>query len=351
VGGDAVDSLGFCDQVAGLPEQLAAAHETAGSHLGPGPLPDPGRITAVLVAGLGGSGIAGDVLAAVGQRSMRVPVVVARQLRLPAWVGPSTPVFACSYSGETEETLTLAAAAVEAGAPLVAVSSGGALQALAADAGALHLPCPPGLMPRAALGALVAPLLVVCHRLGLLPDAHALLVSAQEQLARRRDACVPAVAGPVNPARDLAARIGERVPVVHGTGSLGAVAAYRWKCDVNENAKAPAIWAAHPELDHNEVCGFERFPVALRQACVLVELRHGYEDPRLGPRVAATRELAAGAVAEVLTVEAAGEGRLAQLLDLMYLGDWTSCYLALDHGVDPGPIEAIARLKARVGGS
>jgi len=343
-----LDSLGFCEQVAGLPEQLTAAHEAAGSRTRDAPLPGADRITGVLVAGLGGSGIAGDVLAAVGLPSLPVPVVVARHLRLPAWVGPGTLVFACSYSGETEETLAMATAAVEAGAALVTVASGGALARLGTEAGVLHLPCPPGLMPRAALGALVAPLFVVAFRTGLLPEAHALLVAAQEQLARRRDACLPAREGPANPARTLATRIGTRLPIIHGTGALGAVAAYRWKCDLNENAKTPALWAAHPELDHNEVCGFERFPAGLAGACTLVELRHGYEHPRLAARVAATRELAAGAVAEVCTVEAEGEGRLAQLLDLMYLGDWTSCHLALDHGVDPGPIEAIRRLKAHV---
>jgi glucose/mannose-6-phosphate isomerase len=203
-------------------------------------------------------------------------------------------------------------------------------------------------MPRAALGALVVPLFVSLFRIGLLPQAHALLVSAQEQVARRRDQCVPAVEGVANPARELARRIGRTIPLVHGGGALGAVAAYRWKCDVNENAKAPAFWNAHPELDHNEVCGWGQHGDVTRQVVTLVELRHGFEHERLDPRFAFVRDVIAEAVVQVLTVEAEGESRLAQLLDLMYLGDWVSSYLALANDVDPGPIDAIADLKRRL---
>jgi glucose/mannose-6-phosphate isomerase len=204
-------------------------------------------------------------------------------------------------------------------------------------------------MPRAALGALVAPLFVTAFRLGVLPQAHALLVKAQEQLDRRRDRCRPEVTGAANPARELARRIGRTIPLVYGGGALGAVAAMRWKCDVNENAKAPAFWAAYPELDHNEICGWGQHGDVTRQLLTLIELRHGFEHERLSPRFAATREIIEECVAQVLAVEAEGEGRLAQVLDLMYTGDWVSCYLALDNDVDPGPIDAIMSLKAVLG--
>ena len=137
-------------------------------------------------------------------------------------------------------------------------------------------------MPRAALGALVAPLFVTLFRAGLLPEAHALLVGAQQQLGRRRDACVPAVEGARNPARELARRIGRTIPLIYGGGALGAVAAMRWKADVNENAKAPAFWNTHPELDHNEICGWGQHGDVTRQVLTLVELRHGFEHERLG---------------------------------------------------------------------
>ena len=243
----------------------------------------------------------------------------------------------------------MARSAVEKGAQLVAVSCGGELETLARDAGGLHVPCPPGYLPRAAVGALVAPLCAVLYRLGLAPGAHALLMRAQQQLARRRDACRPAVEGAANPARELARQIGRTIPLIYGGGALGAVAAYRWKCDVNENAKAPAFWNTYPELDHNEICAWGQHGDVTRQLITLVELRHGFEHPRL--RLALRRDArdhrrvrAPGALGR-----GEGEGRLAQLLDLMYVGDWTSCYLALQNDVDPGPIDAIFDVEGPAG--
>jgi glucose/mannose-6-phosphate isomerase len=207
------------------------------------------------------------------------------------------------------------------------------------------VPCPDGYLPRAAIGALVAPLAVSLFRAGLAPGAHASLVRAQEQLARRRDKCAVSVTGDANPARELARKIGRTIPVIYGGGALGAVAAYRWKCDINENAKAPAYWHTYPELDHNEICGWGQHGDVTRQVMTLVELRHGFEHAQLGRRFDITRGLIEEAVHQVLSVDAEGEGRLAQLLDLMYVGDWVSCYLALDNDVDPGPIDAIFALK------
>jgi glucose/mannose-6-phosphate isomerase len=275
-------------------------------------------------------------------------VTVLKQMRIPRFVGPRSLVFALSYSGGTEETLLMTEACLDAGARVVAVTCGAELAALVADRGGLVVPCPVGFMPRAALGALVAPLFVALYRLRLLPEAHALLVRAQEQLARRRDRCHPAVEGAANPARELARRIGRTVPLVYGGGALGAVAAYRWKCDVNENAKAPAFWNAFPELDHNELAGWGQHGDVTRQVFTLVVLRHAFEHRRLQARITATGELIEEALNQVVEVDAEGEGRLAQLLDLMYLGDWTSCYLALDNDVDPGPIDAISQLKERL---
>jgi glucose/mannose-6-phosphate isomerase len=337
------DSLGFLDAVAGLPEQLAAAHEAAGETLRASDLPDAASVRNIVVLGMGGSGISGDVLSSVASGVLPVPVTVLKQYRTPRFVGPGTLAFALSYSGNTEETLSMARGAAEAGASVVTVSSGGELAELP---GATHISCPPGYMPRAALGALVAPLFVALFRMGLMPQAHALLVKAQEQLAHRRDRCRPEVTGAANPARELARQIDRTIPLIYGGGAIGAVAAMRWKCDVNENAKAPAFWAAHPELDHNEICGFGQHGDVTRQVFTLIELRHGSEHERLEPRFAFTRGLIEECVARVLEVQAEGEGRLAQLLDLMYVGDWTSCYLALDNDVDPGPIDAIAALKA-----
>jgi glucose/mannose-6-phosphate isomerase len=341
------DSLGFLDAVAGLPEQLATAHERA-AEVDLSAMPSADDVRNVVVLGMGGSGIAGDVLASVANGELPVPVTVLKQIRTPAFVGPNTLAFAVSYSGDTEETLSMTEGALDAGAHVVSVGRGGALAELVTGRGGIHFSCPDGSMPRSALGALVAPLFVTLFRMRLLPSAHALLVEAQQQLGQRRDACVPAVEGARNPAREIARRIGRTIPLIHGGGALGAVAAMRWKTDVNENAKAPAFWNTHPELDHNELCGWGQHGDVTRQLFTLVELRHGFEHPRLALRFDETRRQLEECVVQVIEVRAAGDGRLAQLLDLMYFGDWVSCYLALDNDVDPGPIPAIADLKARL---
>jgi glucose/mannose-6-phosphate isomerase len=343
------DSLQFGEALAAMPEQLAAAHEAAGG-VDAALLPDAGDFDHIVTLGMGGSGIAGNMVQAVGTATLPVPLTVLKHYRTPAFVGPRTLAFALSYSGDTEETLEMARGALASGARLITISNGGELARLAEESGSLHIPCPDGVvMPRLALGALLAPLGGVVFRMGMMPEAHAGLLRAQQQLARRRDQCRPTADPARNPARELARRIGRTIPVIYGSGGLGGVAALRWKQSVNENAKAPAYWNEYPELDHNEVCGWGQHGDVTRQIFTLVQLRHGLEHPRLEQRAVATRDLIEEALCQVLTVDAEGEGRLAQLLDLAHLGDWTAYYLALDNDVDPGPIDAIMQLKAAIG--
>jgi glucose/mannose-6-phosphate isomerase len=343
------DSLGFVDAVRGLPEQLADAIQSARVALDGVPLPAAIDIDNIVVLGMGGSGIAGDTLAAVSNATLPVPVVVLKQIRTPRFVGPRTLAFAVSYSGDTDETLEMATGAADAGARVVAVSRGGALAELARARGCVHVDCPDGYLPRAALGALLAPLFVALELIGLLPEAGEWLEQARRQLVARREKCRPEVPAPGNPAREIARRIGTTIPIFYGGGALGAVAALRWKCDVNENAKAPAFWNAYPELDHNEICGWGQHGDVTRQVFTLIELRHGFEHEQLDRRFALTRSIIEETLVQVLEVRAEGEGRLAQLLDLVYVAGWASCYLALDHDVDPGPIEAISQLKQALG--
>jgi glucose/mannose-6-phosphate isomerase len=341
------DTLGFVEQLCTIPDQVGEARAAtaavdlssfAGS-----------SFDHVVVLGVGGSAVAGDVLAAVAGPTLPIPVVVVRDFAAPAFVGPRSLVFAISYSGGSAETLSATRRCLEVGAAVVGVTSGGELahQLSAVSGGRIAVVASrPGRMPRAAVGALVTPLFAVLGRLGLAEDVDAVLDAAVEQLVRRRAACGPEVEGSANPARELARAIDRTVPVIYGSGPMGAVAAMRWKCDVNENAKSPAWWSAHPELDHNEVCAWGQHGDVTRQLITLVELRHDHEHPAIESRVRATHALADEAVHQILTVRAEGDGPLAQLLDLVTLGDWTSTYLALRNDVDPGPIDAISQLKA-----
>ena len=343
----AVDSLGVLEALRGMPEQLAKAHEIAGDALAAGSLPNATDFDNIVVMGMGGSGIVGDVVQAVGTATLPVPLVVLKHYRTPSFVGPRTLAFAVSYSGGTEETLGMAQGALDAGATLVVITCGGALGELAKKAGALHIPCTPNVtMPRLALCAMVAPVFVVLVRMGMLPEAHAGMVKAQQQLARRRDQCKPEVDAPANPARELARKIGGTIPLIHGAGGLGAVAAMRWKQSVNENAKAPAFWNFYPELDHNEICGWGQHGDITRQVMTMVRFRHAFEHPQVARRFDLTFDLIDEVVHAVVDIEAGGDGALAQLLDLVLQGDFVSLHMAAEAQVDPGPIPVLADLKA-----
>ena len=340
---DMIDSTGFVDAVESLPEQVAAAQQTAADL-------DLSAVAnaehrSVLVLGMGGSGIAGDMLRAVAGAVSPLPIAVSKGYSVPRYVDGSTLVIASSYSGDTEETLSAATQAVENGARIVAITTGGALGALAQASGGVVVPCPTGLFPRAAVGALSVPIFSVMEQLGYADDMTPAIDAAQQQLAQRRDALARSADATKNEARRLARRIGRTFPLVYGGDEIGAVAAMRWKADVNENAKAPAFWNTLPELDHNEIMGWGQHGDVTRQVVSLIELRHDFEHLRTSRRIALTTDIIRETVGQVLSVRADGEGPLAQLMDLMYIGDWVSVYMAADAGVDPGPIDAIARLK------
>ena len=336
---DALDSLGMFEAAAGLPEQVG---EAVGAAHGLDGLPDKAYVENVVVLGMGGSGIAGDVMVAVAGPFLPVPVSVVKSYDLPDFVGAGSLVFAISFSGDTEETVEAAGEAADAGASLVAVTNGGELAGLAEEWGAPIVHVPSGIpAPRAALGAMAIPPLVVLEDIGLFPGASQWVALAVDQLRRRRDQ----LTRPGSAAEELAQRIGRTIPLVHGAQALGAAAALRWKAQVNENAKSPAFFAVYPELCHNEIAGWGQNGDVTRQVITLVNLRHDAEHPQVVRRFEFVSEILREVVADVVDVRAQGEGDLAQLLDLVLVGDFVSLHLAAQQGVDPGPVPVLDQLK------
>ena len=334
-----LDSEGMLEAALGLPEQVATALADA---RGLENLPDREEIEQVVVLGMGGSGVAGDVLMAAAGPYLPLPVLVFRSYHVPAFVDEGTLVFAISFSGDTEETVEAVTAAALQGARVVAVTRGGELARLAEAWGVPMVGVPEGIpQPRSALGALAIPPLVVLEDIGLFPGASYWIDAAITQLEVRRDQ----LAGPDNLAQRLARRVGRTIPLVHGGGGLGAVAAQRWKTDVNENAKSPAFWNMQSELCHNEVSGWGQHGDVTRQMFTLVNLRHDFEHPQVMHRFDLTAELLGEVVSSVEEVRAEGEGELAQLLDLILVGNVTSLHMAFQEGVDPGPIPAQEHIK------
>jgi glucose/mannose-6-phosphate isomerase len=330
----AVDRAGTADVLAGFPAQCRQ-----GLALGERvPLDKLSGFTRVVCLGMGGSGIAGALLGS----TLPVEVVPVRDYALPPWVGAESLVIALSYSGDTEETLAAFRLAQGRTPRLVAVTSGGELGRLCAEAGIPWIEIPTGYQPRAALGYLLFPLFGLFGRLGLVPDLGeplAVLDELAAELAPDREA---------NEAQTLARTLLGRIPLVYGAGPTSPVA-FRWKTQLNENAKAPAFWAELPELCHNEVVGYELTSRLLPQGTV-VFLRARGDHPRVQKRVEILHGLLAARAIPWLDVSGRGAGALAQLLSLLYLGDWTSYYLALLNGVDPAPVAIIGELKNRLAG-
>lgn len=295
----------------------------------------------VVVAGMGGSAVAGDLVAALATDRLAVPVTVWRGYGAPAFVGPESLVVAVSYSGNTEETVSALAAALRRGARSVVLTSGGNLAELARQHALPFVRLPPGLMPRLALGYLFFPLLGILESLGL-PLAHepereealTVLDVMGEELTLEAD----------NEAKQLARILLGRVPVVYGN-ALTDMAAYRWKTEVEEHAKLLAFHGRLPEVDHNEIEGWSD-PLAAGFHAVF--LRDPQEGEAGVSRVRVTQELIRTRAGGVTDVWARGEGRLARLLSLVYLGDWVSYYLALLRGVDPWGVPALAEVKRRL---
>jgi glucose/mannose-6-phosphate isomerase len=337
-----LDSLGMFDATAALPEQIEAAVVAAAATEG---LPSHDSIENVVVLGMGGSGIAGDVCAAIAGPFMPVPVTVHKGYAPPQFVDEHTLVFAVSCSGNTEETLEAASMAAMAGSRVVAVSSGGELAALAGEWDAPHIAVPTSIpQPRAAIGALSIPLLVVLESVGLFPGAEQWISAAVAQLKIRRDQLVR----DGNDAAALARRLGRQMPLIYGGGDLGAVAALRWKAQFNENAKVAAFWNTIPELTHNEVCGWGQNGDVTRQIFRLINLRHDYEHPQIARRFALISEVVDEVVADIEEVRAEGEGALAQMFDLVLFGDFVSLHRAVQEGIDPGPVPVLTEIKTRL---
>ena len=326
-----------------------------------------GRPRGVVVAGMGGSGISGDVLLAVAGSGAPVPLQTVRSHSLPGWVGPLDVVVAVSCSGTTEETLLVAAEAARRGCRLVGVGAAGSpLQQTVEAASGVHLAVDAqGLMPRASLWTLATPLLSLAAALGV------------ADRRRRRRCTRPPTCSTRSPAPTVSRSRSRRTrprpsvccsPVAGrwcgATRRSASVAAYRLACQLNENAKIPCVWGGLPEVTHNQIVAFDgrycareadddlfRDPVLDGPAparAQLVLLRDVDPDPRDALRGELARELAVDRGMRPFTVGAKGSHAVTRLASLVGLLDWASVYAALALGEDPSPIAPIAALKDRL---
>ena len=329
-----VDEARQLDDVLALPEHLRDAlwrFDSAGI--------EARDATGLIVCGMGGSGIGGALTrAALGDR-LRLPLHVFRDYELPPWTEPERTVLCTSYSGNTEETLACFAAAEAIGARRIVATTGGALADAARKADVPVIGIPAGLQPRAAVGYMFAITCDVAAAVGATPAIRTEIDAAAGFLDERREAIAARAA-------EIADEIAGTVPLVYGC-DLTVPVAYRWKTQVNENAKQHAFAHQLPELDHNEIVGWGSREGGRRFAAVFLEDLD--QHPRQRERAELTAKLIADDAAAVVRVETEGETRVQRLLWAVMVGDLASLHLAAHNGVDPSPVAVIERLKDELG--
>jgi len=339
---EAVDPQGMLGDVLSQPLQLGDALWRAQS-AGMRPGDSPGGL---VICGMGGSAIGGDLaVAALGDRATR-PISVVRGYALESWTSPESFVLCSSYSGETEETLACFEAAGAAGARRAVLTTGGALADAARADDVPVIGVPAGMQPRAAVLYGTIGALECAAACGAAPALHAEIDMSTALLERLVEEWGPDAPNGVLPKR-IARELQGRLPVVHGAGATVAVAR-RWHSQLNENAKQPAVWSELPEANHNEICGWASG--AGLAPLVAVFLEDADQHPRVGRRIELMADEVRRAGAPALVVGARGESRLERVLSQVLLGDLVSVYLAALEGVDPIAVDAIDRLKQELRG-
>jgi len=356
-----------------LPQQIQEAWEKAHAFALPTDFKD---IDKIVICGMGGSAIGGELVRSLASNLSKPIIFVLRDYDLPAFVDSKTLVIASSYSGNTEETLSAFTRSLDIPCKKLAITTDGILKNLAQEKGVPVFTIDYSSQPRAALGYSFIPPLALLDKLGFLegksahpslpvPGAEALSVVKRKQSNRATQAWPASVQGmaqmlqsllgklaetvatPSNPAKHLAQKLFGKLIVIYGAGILSPVA-QRWKGQFNENSKAWAFYETFSELNHNAVVGYE-FPQEMKHKVYVVLLRCPSLHPRILARYQITSEILEKAGVEHEIIDSQGQGKLTQMMSLVFLGDWVSYYLAMLYQTDPTPVKTIEYLKKRLG--
>ena len=338
-----LDPTNLRNRLRDFPDQCRTAWDEALAFSLPS---DYARAQQVVVAGMGGSAIGGDLLADLASLEESPPITVCRDYRIPRYVDEDTLVLACSYSGETEETLSGFRQALSQGAKVVAVTGGGTLAAEAQEHGVPVFRVTYKGEPRSALGYSFIVPTVLLMKLGLISDKARDFDEAMPIL----DGLVPELAeechSPGNAAKALATDLLGKLIVIYGAGIFHGVAR-RWKTQFNENSKVWSAFESLPEAHHNSVVGYP-LPAGVKERTFAVLLVPGHLHPRTRLRYEITHSLLERDAISWRTLEGRGESPLSQMLSTILLGDYVSYYLALVQGINPSPVSVIDYVKERL---
>ena len=298
----------------------------------------------IVVLEMGGSAIGGDLLSDYLADELSIPIVVIRGYDIPKFVDENSLVFAVSYSGNTEETLSALKRCLEAKARVIALTSGGKLAVLAQENNFPVIKVPAGIQPRAAISYLFFPILKALEKLGIAKERNGEIEETHnilQELSIKYGAKSPLKN---NFAKEIALSLYQYLPLIYGSEELLKAVAMRWKTQINENSKWPCFWNVFPELDHNEIVGYEIENKINRQVKIIY-LQDKEGLLRVEQRREITRKIIEDKVAEFIVCPTKGKGKMARMFSLIFLGDLVSYYLALLNQIDPSPVACIEDLK------
>ena len=305
---------------------------------------DKERVSNVCFAGMGGSAIGADLLRSFCYHNSPYPMQVVRHYEIPQWVDENTLFIACSFSGNTEETLTALTTACEQGAQTIAVTSGGELMVKAAKEEFDYIKIPGGMPPRTALGYSFVPLYRIFQYLGLVEERDGALKDTARFLTEQNDL----FSDPGdNEALNLAEEINDTLPIIYSDSIMMEPVNLRWSNQFAENAKTLAYGNTLPEMNHNEIVGWERI-VHLTGRLSVILLIDREDNPRVQRRMEIVEELVEDQTASLHILKTRGQTRLTRMFSLIQLADWSSFYLAIVNDVDPTPVTKIDLLKSKL---
>lgn len=338
------DKSDFISYLKAFPHQIEESRQIVSALK---PELDISKIQNIVFAGMGGSAIGSNLLLDYIHDELRFPAAVNREYAIPAYVNEHTLFIAISYSGNTEETLSATNSALQAGAQLIALTSGGELEKLCKDKNCFHAKIPSGLPPRQALGYLFFSLLFLFEKLALISSKDAEVEETIYNLHKETERFSTNSNISPNLPNHIAQTVYHTIPVIYTAVHYFASVPIRWRNQFNENSKVMAFSNVFPEMNHNEIMGWEGPRQVNDRLCAII-LRDVDESPRNQKRVNITKDILKQKEIPILEIFAEGNSRLARLFSLIYIGDWASYYLAMLNEADPIKIGSIDLLKERL---
>ncbi len=321
------------------------------------------KFSRIVFAGLGGSAIGADLVRAYLYFESALPISVIREYDLPAYVDNSTLIFIASYSGNTEETLSAYAQAKKKGCCIIAMSSGGKLRESALADNITFVQIPEGLPPRCALGYMSIIPLCILAKLGIIQEVSAVIAEAVKTLEDLKNSVIhprinakdnaanPTGVGLPIPYKEgpkyVASKLLNKLAIIYSASVHFDVVATRLRGQLSENSKCLASSHVFPEMNHNEIVGWQN-PKKLFKNLIVVMIRDAYMHPRVAKRMDITKDILKKEGVEVLEIWSRGDGLLSRIFSLIYIGDFVSYYLAILYGIDPTPVEKVIYLKKKL---